>query len=68
MSKTKSRPHAKDVSKDDRWDEAIRNAEAEISEAQTRISGLRRSIASFCKLRDSGMEFPGRGETKARIA
>jgi hypothetical protein len=40
------------------WDDAIATAESEIALAQNRIADLQKSIRSFRRLRDKGMDFP----------
>lgn len=47
------------------WDAAITDAEKRIEEARERIKWLRRSVASFRKLRDSGEPFPSESQSEA---
>ena len=41
------------------WDSAIVDAQRMIEEAQAKIRTLRKSIATFQRLRDDGEPFPG---------
>ena len=47
------------------WDLAIADAEQQIQEAQTRIRTLKKSLATFQRLRDLGEPFPGEAKEQS---
>jgi hypothetical protein len=48
---------------DNGWSVAISDAEKRIQEAQAKIRALKKSIATFRRLRDCGEPFPARRKT-----
>jgi predicted translin family RNA/ssDNA-binding protein len=47
------------------WDNAIAEAHGKLQEAKKRVTGLKRTIRNWTKLRDSGMPWTGQGGNAA---
>ena len=64
MSTIVSSPEFRHLSKLENWESAIEEAERQIREAQAHVRRLKRSVAIFRKLCDSGEPWPGTSESE----
>ena len=67
MSKNLSIDNGTNTAQPASWEDAIREAQRMIAEAQDRIKGLKLSLVEFRRLKDKGMPFPGGGDASTQI-